>query len=83
MVIIGLVFQWHRLKRSGLKSFLISTVHDSTIGEVHPDEIEEYERIAKQSMEDDVFRTLKKLYNYEWITPLEVEGEYYNHWGDK
>lgn len=83
MVPLGLVFAWHRLKRSGLQSFIISTIHDSIIGEVHPEEVTEYNRIVATAMVDDVIRALKKLYDYEWITPLDGEGEYYYNWADE
>lgn len=83
MVPLGLVFAWHRLRRSGLASFIISTIHDSIIGEVHPEEVTEYNRIVADAMVHDVIRALKKLYNYDWITPLDGEGEYYRNWADE
>lgn len=83
IVPLGLVFAWHRMKRSGLRSFIINTVHDSIIGEVHPDEVEQYNKIVASAMVDDVITALKKLYNYEWITPLDGEGEYYYNWADE
>lgn len=82
IVPIGVTFFWHRIRAAGLKSFIVNTVHDSVIGEVHPDEIEEYDAIAKKAMEEDTLRVLKKLYNYEFTTPLEVEGEFFDNWGE-
>lgn len=82
MVPLGLVFAWHKLKRSGLRSFITNTVHDSIIGEVHPDEVKQYNDIVSTSMVDDVIRSLKTLYDYDWITPLSADGEFSAHWGE-
>ena len=80
IVPIGVTFFWHRLRAAKLQSFLVNTVHDSALGEVHPDEKEEYDKIGKEAMEKDVVRALSKLYNYDFTTPLECEGEFHTHW---
>lgn len=82
IVPLGLVFFWHRLKVSGIQSRIINTIHDSVIGEVHPDELEIYDSIGEQAMIGDVLWGLKKLFDYEFITPLEAEGEYFRNWSD-
>jgi len=82
IVPIGLVYQWHYMKAAKMQSFLINTVHDSTIGEVHPEEKELYAVIARQSLEDDVITYLNKVYGIDFFVPLEAEAEFAPYWAD-
>lgn len=82
IVPLGVVYTWHRMRVTKLQSFIINTVHDSVLAEVHPEEVEIYEAITNQSMVNDVLYALKVLYDYDFTTPLEVEGEYTKNWGD-
>lgn len=83
MVPLGVVWLWHLLRVLEAQTFLVNTVHDSAISEVHPEEVEEYKQIASTAMVDGVLKSLKDLYNYNFITPLDVDHEIYPHWGDK
>lgn len=82
IVPLGLVWSWHLIQAAELESFIINTVHDSIIGEIHPDEIDIYTELTSYGMIDGVLKTLKDLYQYNFTTPLEVESEVYDHWAD-
>lgn len=82
MVPLAMVCMWHRMKVDNLESFLVNTIHDSIIGEVHPDEVERYDAIGQRALTGDVIYMLKALYDYEWITPLEAGGEFSQYWAD-
>ena len=71
---------WYRMRHAKLESFIVNTVHDSVISEVHPDEKDIVETITKQAMEVDVVELVQKLYNYDIVTPLDAESEFWSHW---
>jgi len=62
-------------------SFIVNTIHDSDISEVHPDEIELYKDITKQSYIHDVYNYMYKVYNYKFDCPLGVEWKGGTNWG--
>jgi len=78
---IAITYQWHRMKAVKLKSFLINTVHDSSIGEVHPKEEEIYESIGIEAYTKDIKRYLRKIYNIHFNVPLGVGVKIGPHWG--
>lgn len=80
IVPISLVYQWHRMKAMELESFLVSTVHDSTLGEVKPSEKEIYDKIAKVAFENDTIKYLREVYNYNFEIPLVAEADFGTHW---
>lgn len=80
---IGAVCSWHRIKALGLRSFLVSVVHDAEIAEVHPDEIEVMNTTCRQGMLDDMLVYLKRCYNIDFDVPLEVEENIGDFWKDK
>lgn len=83
IVPLGVIYQWHRMKAGGLESFLVNTVHDSSVGEVHPDEKERYEEIGIQAFTDDVIFYLKEVYGIDMDMPLEAEVTFGKWWGSK
>ena len=82
IVPIGVVYQWHLIRVADLRSFLVNTVHDSAIGEVHPDEVEIYEAIGEYAHVDLVYKYLKEVYDVDFNVPLEVEAEFSTNWAD-
>lgn len=80
VVPLSLVCMWYRMRDAQLQSFIVNTVHDSVISEVHPEEREEVEVITKQAMEVDVVELVRKLYDYNIETPLDAESEFWSHW---
>jgi len=79
---IAITYLWHRIKAEGLRSFLVNTVHDSGIAEIHPEEVEKYSDIAELSFTSDVYTYLDTIYNIDFNVPLEAEVEIYTHWSD-
>ncbi|MCK4819592.1 hypothetical protein KA005_27750, partial [bacterium] len=63
---ISVVYQWHKMKANEMESFMVNTIHDSTITEVHPDEIELYKEIAVQVSTEDVVEYLDTIYDIQF-----------------
>lgn len=79
IVPLALVCFWHRTKNLELE--ITNTVHDSIVAEVSEKDAKEAEEVAELSMTSDVYMLLKKLYNYEWTVPLDVEVKIGTRWG--
>jgi DNA polymerase I-like protein with 3'-5' exonuclease and polymerase domains len=77
------VYLWHLMRVAGMKSFLINIVHDSAVGELHPEETERWAHLLSESFNKVIVWYFKQVYDYEWITPLETEVSTYEHWTDK
>jgi DNA polymerase I-like protein with 3'-5' exonuclease and polymerase domains len=82
IVPIGVVYQWHLMRLAKLESFLVNTVHDSTIGEVHPDEVEDYTAIGEYAHVDCVYNYLSEVYKIDFNVPLEIEAKFGEHWAE-
>jgi DNA polymerase-1 len=78
---LAIVCAWHRMK--DMDSFLVNTVHDSIIGEVHPDEVGAWHEIAQQCLIEDCYDILEKLYGIKLTVPLGAGVMVSTHWGDK
>lgn len=77
---LTLVLVWHKIK--SLETVLVNTIHDSIIAEVPPNEVDEYREILVESFTRDIYWMLKKLYNYEFQTPLGVGIKFGTFWGE-
>ncbi len=77
---IALVCAWHRM--ADWKSFLVNTVHDSIIGELHPDEVEAWHELARRCFIHDTYRILRKLYAIDLTVPLGAGVMVGSHWAD-
>ena len=82
IVPIAVTCQWHLMRVAQMQSFLINTVHDSSIGEVHPDEEELYKEIGEFAMTDYAVYFLKQVYDIDFDIPLEAEPEFNDFWSD-
>ncbi|MDE2097335.1 MAG: hypothetical protein KGL39_08840 [Patescibacteria group bacterium] len=78
---IGLVYAWHRLRAANAESFITNTIHDSIIAEVHPEEVNLFRNIVKESMTYDTLKYLEKVYGIKYTVPLGVEIKIGSHWG--
>lgn len=76
---IGLIYLWYFMR--GMQSFLVNTVHDSVVAELHPDEVEEWYRLCREAF--TVFRVeyLKKVYKLNYDFPLGIAYSAASHWG--
>lgn len=79
---VAVTFQWHRMQAAKLQSFLVNTIHDSSIAEVHPEEVRQYEDIVVQSFTHDVYRYLEQVYGIRWSVPLGAGIKVGSHWGE-
>jgi DNA polymerase I-like protein with 3'-5' exonuclease and polymerase domains len=78
---IAIVCAWHRMR--DLNSFLINTVHDSIIAEVHPEEVDEWHAIAKQCLIHDTYKLINSLYGVKLTVPLGAGVTLGTHWANK
>jgi DNA polymerase I len=78
---IALIYQWHKLKARKLESFLVNTVHDSIVAEIHPDEQEVYRYDVIKSFTTDVYRYLYLVYTISFTCPLGIGTKIGYHWG--
>ena len=78
----GVVKLWAEMKEHWLESFLVNTVHDSVVAEVHPEERNEFHELSTKALTDDMYPVIHKLYGYEIATPLGAECQIGEHWGE-
>ena len=76
------VYLWHLMRAARMESFLVNLVHDSAVGEIHPDEREQWSAYMMYCFNEKIVWYLKQVYDYEWVTPLESEVNMYPHWDD-
>lgn len=76
---IALVHLWHRVKH--LRCRLLNTIHDSVVGDVHKDDVQEYKLACKEALTTDVFRFLSEVYKYDFVIPLGVGIKTARNWG--
>jgi len=77
---IAVFYMWHAMR--DMESFLVNTIHDSVISEVHPDEHEEFKEYSLHAFTTCVYHYLKEVYGVEFNVPLGIGvklGE--PHWG--
>jgi DNA polymerase I-like protein with 3'-5' exonuclease and polymerase domains len=78
---IVLVAMWHRSK--DMQSFIVNTVHDSVIMELHPDEVEMFHELARQCFIGDTYSIISALYSIDITVPLGTGVMVGTHWGNK
>jgi len=76
---IAIVYIWHLMK--DMESFLVNTVHDSVVGEIHPDEVDEYRECSKYAFTYLVYHYLKEVYDVEFNVPLGIGVKIGANWG--
>ncbi len=75
------VYLWHLMKAAQMQSFLINLVHDSSVGEIHPDEREQWTAYAQWCYNELIVWYLDKVYGYKWTAPLDSEVKINPYWG--
>jgi len=76
---IAVTYLWHLMRE--MESFLVNTVHDSAIAELHPDEHEEFRQCCKYAFTHLVYYYLKEVYDMEFNVPLGVGVKIGPNWG--
>jgi len=66
-----------------LKSFLVNTVHDSIIAELHPDELDDWHDVSKQCLISDCYNIIEQLYGVRLTVPLGTGVTIGSHWANK
>ena len=82
VVPVAVTYHWHLLQVYELQSFIVNTVHDSDIGEVHPDEEELYKELGVQAFTDIPQWYMKQVYDIDFLLDLKVEYTSSEHWND-
>ena len=77
---IGMVFFWHRTRDAEM--FMVNTVHDSIEVEFPEYERELFEKVAVQSLTEDVYSYLHRVYDVQFSAPLGVGMLIGKHWGE-
>jgi len=77
---IALTIMWHFIRYHKLTSFIINTIHDSVVSEVHPDEIEIFNKIGELSFTSGVKEYLQEVYNIDFNVKLESESKTGDYW---
>ncbi len=67
---IAVVYMWHAMKN--MESFLVNTIHDSVISEVHPDEHLAFRDYSLHAFTTCVYHYLKEVYGVEFNVPLGI-----------
>jgi DNA polymerase I-like protein with 3'-5' exonuclease and polymerase domains len=80
---ISLIWFWHRLKRSGLKMFIVNTIHDAILCEMPPEEVNDFHNLSRQCLIADTYRTLRDLYGCKFTVPLGAGVKVARHWAGK
>ena len=65
-----------------MRSFIVNTIHDSSIAEVAPEEKELYAELTENAFTDDVYNYLREVYGLNFDVPLEAEVEFAKHWAE-
>ena len=73
---------WHEMKAREMKSFLVNTIHDSAISELHPDEDEEFKEVSFDAFTNYVYHYLHTVYHDDFTVPLGAEVKIGSHWSE-
>lgn len=79
---IAVTYLWWHMREQELKSFLVNTVHDSAVAELHPDEVEQWKEMAAYHMVETVYWYLREVFGIDFDVPLETETEATTHWSE-
>ena len=76
------VYLWHLMRVAEMESFLVNIVHDSAVGEIHPNEREQWSCYMQFCFNKHIVWYLKQVYDYDWVTPLASEVNIKPYWDD-
>jgi DNA polymerase I-like protein with 3'-5' exonuclease and polymerase domains len=81
IVPMALVYAWHSFKINNAKSFIVNTIHDSIICEVHPEELNFFRETMSKALRTFPVEYMEKIYGIDFNVPLEAEIKTGTHWG--
>lgn len=76
---IAVAYMWHAMKT--MESFLVNTIHDSVIAELHPDEHQQFTDYSLHAFTTLVYHYLQAVYGVEFNVPLGIGVKIGEHWG--
>jgi len=79
---VAVTYLWHRLRSHGARTYLVNTIHDSAIAEVHPEERELFKELSVQSFTHDVYNYLRDVYGIDFNVTLDAEVKIKPNWSD-
>lgn len=79
---IALYYMWKKMKEHNCESFIVNTIHDSVILEVHPKEIDLIKQIGVDSFCHSVYNYLHQVYDISFNVPLGVGMKFGQHWSE-
>ena len=82
MMPIAITYMWHRMKQAEMQSFLVNTIHDSAIAEIHPEERELFVEVGVQAFTTDSYDYFKTMYDLDWDVPMGAGIKMGAHWGE-
>lgn len=77
---IAVVYMWHTMRAMELKSFLVNTIHDSAIAEIHPDEVDIIKTVGEDCFTAKVYDYLEIVYGIHFNIPLGTGFKAGTHW---
>jgi len=81
IAIIGLIYLFHTLRSAQAQTFLVNTVHDAAVAEVHPDEVDLFKGCCERSFVDYTLNYLTDVYGIEFNVPLSADVKVGTNWG--
>lgn len=82
IVLIAITWLWHLMWVNGMESFLVNTVHDSAVAEIHPDEQELFKELSVKAFTEHVYDYLAEVYGIEFNVPLGVGIKIGDYWSE-
>ena len=79
---VAVRYLWQALRESKARSFLVNTIHDSAICEIHPEEEELFEKLGVQAFTSKVYDYLAQVYGIDFTVPLEADVKIKDFWSD-
>ncbi len=77
---IALVAFWYEIRDRAIT--ILNTIHDSIVAKVACDSVEWYEETVRRCLTDEVFKFLRDVYKYEFVTNLGCGIKLSPNWGD-
>jgi DNA polymerase-1 len=77
---IAITIMWYLIRENKLLSYIINTIHDSSILEIHPDEEKLISTIGELSFNSGVKGYLEEVYKIDFNVPLEAEMKIGSCW---
>lgn len=82
ITLIAITKLWHDIRRAGMRSFMVNTVHDSVVLEIPPEERELLQELAVKAFTEYVYKYLWEVYKVKFNIPLGLGMKVGEHWAE-